>query len=119
MKWRTALCLAIALGPVAAPFVLWPVMALAGCERAGVDTLKCVHAEWLSGFATAVVHLPWLVFVSVPAGLVAFLILPPLASARQRVELSSLLPGLAKRLLAVAVVAIIVVVTVLSLAYMR
>ena len=109
------LCLAIAAGPIAAPFVLWPVMALAGCEPAGIEALKCVHAEWLSGLASAVMHLPWLVFFSAPVALVAFFVVPPITSAILKAEIGAVLPGLVLRLIAVAAVAVILVVTFLSL----
>jgi hypothetical protein len=55
-----------AIGPIAAPFMFWPISELAGCQRAGMDTLKCVRAEWLSEFATIVVHLPLLSMFTVP-----------------------------------------------------
>jgi hypothetical protein len=73
-RWWTSFLVLLAIGPIAAPFVFWPISELAGCQRAGVDTLKCVNAEWLSEFASIVVHLPLLAMFSIPLVGVIFVV---------------------------------------------
>ena len=63
----------VAVGPLAIPFLLWPLWWLAGCEPQG-QGVHCKNANWYSGIALSINSLPWLAFVSFPAGIACFIV---------------------------------------------
>lgn len=67
--------LIIALAPMAAPFVLWPLWWLAGCEPAA-QAVNCKNAVWYGPVAMAILSIPWLSFLSVPVGFIVMLFGP-------------------------------------------
>ena len=72
MKSPVSWGLIIGAAPIAIPFILWPIWWLAGCEPRG-QAVFCANAQWYSDIALKIVSLPWLMFISIPVGLVLIL----------------------------------------------
>lgn len=79
--------LIIALAPMAATFVLWPLWWLAGCEPAA-QAVNCKNAVWYGPVAMAILSIPWLSFLSVPVGFIVMLF-GPIPSATPHLEAAS------------------------------
>jgi hypothetical protein len=82
--------LIIALAPIAVPFVLWPLWWLAGCEPTA-HAVHCKNAVWYGPVAMAILNLPWLALLSIPAGFI-FMLFGPVPSGTQALYDPSAMP---------------------------
>jgi hypothetical protein len=82
--------LIIALAPIAVPFVLWPLWWLAGCEPSA-HAVNCKNAMWYGPIAMAILSIPWLAFLSIPAGFIVMMF-GPIPSGTQALHDPSAMP---------------------------